>query len=257
MELSNDASLSDITVDDESIEGFDPETYYYEYWVPSGTQFPPTVGGMVNYPGATIEITQASAIPGSANVLVTAEDGTTQQEYEVAFFMELSSDATLADLTVDDVSIEGFDPEIYYYEYWVPSGTQVPPTVNGMVNHPGATTNITQASAIPGSANILVTAEDGTTQQEYEVDFDFSIGLGENIYPDLFLYPNPAKNQVNIRLTEIIYRLEVFSHLRQLVYKVNSNSKILNVNVSEFESGIYFVKIFSQNNVITRKLVIE
>jgi len=29
------------------------------------------------------------------------------------------------------------------------------------------------------------------------------------------------------------------------------------LDISVFESGIYFVKVFSNNNVITRKLVIE
>jgi hypothetical protein len=35
-----------------------------------------------------------------------------------------------------------------------------------------------------------------------------------------------------------------------------SGSRI-EINTSKFDSGIYFIKIFSHNNVISRKLVVE
>ena len=255
--LSSDATLTDLTVDGESIEGFDPETTYYAYWVPSGTQNPPAVDGIVNYAAATIEITQAPEIPGTASILVTAEDGTTQLEYEVEFFEELSSDATLTDLTVDGESLQNFDPEIYFYEYWVPSGTQNPPAVEGIVNHPGATIEVTQAASIPGTASILVTAEDGITHLEYSVMFDSSIGLEELENQALLIYPNPASGQLTLQPGFPVDRAEIYNQVGQLCKRFQINGSKIILNVSDIEPGICFIKVFSHDQTITRKLVIE
>ena len=255
--LSTDASLMDLTVDGVSIDGFDPEMYYYEYWVPTGTQIPPSIDGQVNQPGATMDITQASAIPGLASILVTAEDGTTQLEYEIEFFVELSNDATLLDLTVDDESIEDFNPETFYYEYLVPSGTQVPPIIDGTVYYPDATMIITQATTIPGTATIMVTAEDGTTQLEYEVVFDFSIGLDKYEIQELLLYPNPASGLLILEQGFAVGITEIYNQAGQLVKQLKINGEKTILDISGFEQGIYFVKVFSHDNVITRKLVIE
>ncbi len=254
MELSNDASLSDITLNAVSMVGFDPEIYYYEYWVASGTQVPPSVNAVVNHTGATIEITQASAIPGTATILVTAEDGSTQLEYEVVFLMELSNDASLSDLTVDEISLADFDPEIYSYEYWVASGTTVPPTVDGIKNQAGASIEITQAIAIPGSATILVIAEDGSTQLEYEVDFDFSIGMGEVENQDFFFYPNPAKDWINIQIcSPSLIRISDANGIIIIDQWLEGSQEL---PVSKLKKGIYFITIQNQKFVIKNKLII-
>ncbi|MGC9361421.1 MAG: hypothetical protein ACP5F3_00685 [Candidatus Syntrophosphaera sp.] len=80
-----------------------------------------------------------------------------------------SSDATLSDLRVDNVTIPGFSPSTYTYVYQV-TGTRTP-VVGATTNDPNATMVITQASAIPGSATVEVTAEDGVTSLTYTVNF--------------------------------------------------------------------------------------
>jgi len=82
-------------------------------------------------------------------------------------------------------------------------------------------------------------------------------GLDEAQYSQVSISPNPSSNEVKIQSGAEISHLTIINQAGQVVYEDNSNSKILNVNVSTFESGIYFVKIFTQDNVITKKLVIE
>ena len=84
MPVSDDATLSDLTIDGETILDFSPDTYYYEVDIPEG-QAIPYVDATANNIFASIEITQASSIPGDGIIIVTAEDGTTELTYSVHF----------------------------------------------------------------------------------------------------------------------------------------------------------------------------
>ncbi|MGI6533559.1 MAG: hypothetical protein ACOX23_02930 [Peptococcia bacterium] len=53
-----------------------------------------------NDPNATMNINQATALPGTATVVVTAEDGTTKRTYTVNFNVLPNTDASLTSLTV-------------------------------------------------------------------------------------------------------------------------------------------------------------
>jgi subtilisin family serine protease len=112
----------------------------------------------------------------------------------------------------------------------------------------------------------------------YEVatDSDVMIVGGENVYHTFYLEPvrvvtglneaqrsqvsispNPSSSEVKIQSATEISHLTVINQAGQLVYENKPNSSILNVNVSAFDAGVYFVKIFTHENVITKKLVIE
>ncbi len=82
--VSDDATLSELTVDGESVTDFSPDTYYYEVDVPEG-QAIPVIDGVPNNINASLEITQASDIPGDGIIVVTAEDEITQLTYSVHF----------------------------------------------------------------------------------------------------------------------------------------------------------------------------
>ena len=166
---STDATLSDLTVDGETIEGFDPNIFEYDYEVATGDPIP-VVGATANDPNATVDITQTVSLPGTAEVLVTAEDGTTTNLYTVNFLYTPNDDATLLTLTVNDEMIAGFDPLIFDYTNGVVVGDPIP-YVDGVTNDVLATVVITQADDVPGDATLVVTAEDGVTVNTYTVSF--------------------------------------------------------------------------------------
>ncbi|HZK09227.1 MAG TPA: S8 family serine peptidase [Bacteroidales bacterium] len=82
-------------------------------------------------------------------------------------------------------------------------------------------------------------------------------GLDGAQYAQVRISPNPSSNEVEIQSEAEITHLTIINQAGQFVFEGKFNSKILNVNVSTFDSGIYFVKIFTQDNVMTKKLVIE
>jgi hypothetical protein len=83
----------------------------------------------------------------------------------------------------------------------------------------------------------------GTPEQEKEVDFS--------------LYPNPAKDQLNISSGSEITQVEIFNQLGQLVFSQVVKNEFFNMNTSGFNSGIYYVKITTEEGMATRKVVIR
>lgn len=63
------------------------------------------------------------------------------------------------------------------------------------------------------------------------------------------IYPNPAKESVTI---EGVGEINIFNSFGQLVYR-KANNNITTVDVSNFEKGIYFIKVGD----ILKKLVVQ
>jgi VCBS repeat-containing protein len=124
------------------LPSFDPATLDYSKELPYGTTTVPTVGATTTDPNASKVITQAASVTGTATVVVTAEDGTTQKTYTVAFSVAANNDATLSDLTVDVTTIAGFDPATLDYSKELPYGTTTVPTVGATTTDPNASKNL-------------------------------------------------------------------------------------------------------------------
>ena len=84
------------------------------------------------------------------------------------------------------------------------------------------------------------------------------LGLQDVNIPTLNIYPNPAKTQVTVTASSSIDRIEVTNILGQKVYEdatvgVNQTT----INVADLQNGAYFVRVYSENCVITRKLIVK
>uniref|UniRef100_UPI0023F4ACBF carbohydrate binding domain-containing protein n=1 Tax=Flavobacterium TaxID=237 RepID=UPI0023F4ACBF len=123
----------------------------------------------------------------------------------------VSTDATLSDLQVDFAPVDGFSSNQLSYTYSVPFGTtEIPQITSATPNSGAASTVITQSTAIPGSATVLVTSEDPSVQLTYTVNFAFPPPPAQ---PVGFVALNPTSSSVflacgpnNVNGT-IIYRL--------------------------------------------------
>lgn len=76
---SSDATLADLTVAGETVEGFDAATTVYNVELAFGTSAVPTVTGEANSAYAkSIVVTPATLLPGATTIVVTAEDNSTK-----------------------------------------------------------------------------------------------------------------------------------------------------------------------------------
>lgn len=87
------------------------------------------------------------------------------------------------------------------------------------------------------------------------IDKDYQ-GLEEIDFADVTVYPNPATDVIRIDLgTELIasvQRIDVCDITGKLM--ISSTEK--EINVSELESGIYFVNILTEKGVVTKKVTV-
>lgn len=79
----------------------------------------------------------------------------------------------------------------------------------------------------------------------------------ENFITDFSVYPNPAKNQVNINLDSPQASLKFYSINGQVILEKELKRGVNSINISEFSSGLYVVAIQSENSITTKKLVIN
>jgi hypothetical protein len=179
------ATLQNILVNNVSIAGFSSNTFAYTVNLPLETTTEiPVVSALTTDANAEKAITQATAVDGEATIVVTAEDGATELTYTVDFVL-VSVDATLKDLLVDGVTISGFDPEVIEYSLVFAEGTTEIPVVTAFSNSDNAEVDITQATAIPGTATVVVTAQDGVTKITYTINL--LVGSSDATLSDLLV----------------------------------------------------------------------
>ena len=90
--------------------------------------------------------------------------------------------------------------------------------------------------------------------------YDQSLSVNEFDLDQLSLYPNPAKDEVNIKWnsTEDV-SLRIYNATGRIVFfgkKVNLQSGY-KIDVSAFNAGVYFVKLNSSTGEITKKLILR
>ncbi len=70
------------------------------------------------------------------------------------------------------------------------------------------------------------------------------------------IFPNPAKNMVNIS-GEGMVKILMLNQTGQVVYENNQPESMNTINLNSMKPGIYFIKINGQTEVLTKKLVVE
>ncbi len=83
-----------------------------------------------------------------------------------------------------------------------------------------------------------------------------SIGEQTKLNNLVSLYPNPFNNQLSIKNTSVSdLNINVLDITGKTIINQQSNSEVIELNTSELNNGIYFVRIMSGNLVATYKIV--
>ena len=72
------------------------------------------------------------------------------------------------------------------------------------------------------------------------------------------VYPNPATNQLNVKVSNDIKEIKVYNYVGQVVYGTSvTSTKTIQINTSEYKAGIYLMQFTTENGkTITKKVVI-
>lgn len=114
---------------------------------------------------------------------------------------------------------------------------------------------LTRLSMEEGSATIVMRA----TSNGQSVTFDVNVtmhfvddGVEENENMTISVYPNPAHDKLFVNAANI-QRIDLFSVAGQLMISSTDNE----INVSELEPGVYFVRINCGENIFTERVIIK
>ncbi|NMH24033.1 T9SS type A sorting domain-containing protein [Flavobacterium solisilvae] len=100
---------------------------------------------------------------------------------------------------------------------------------------------------------------DGTTTNSNiptQVTCVDDLGIDNNIKNEISLYPNPTKDVLNIVSSVDVEIISVVDINGRTVKHITSSDNIPQINISDLNSGVYFVKSYSNNGgVFTKKIV--
>ena len=76
----------------------------------------------------------------------------------------------------------------------------------------------------------------------------------EDVFANKFsVYPNPSSDVLNIRTNEPIDKVELYNTIGQIIVA----KKTTNINISSINIGVYILKIYSGNRIVTKKVMID
>jgi hypothetical protein len=79
------------------------------------------------------------------------------------------------------------------------------------------------------------------------------VSVVENELEDLMVYPNPTKSNLNIT-AENMKRISIINTLGQIVYDAEVDSDNEVIDMAQYESGLYMVRIITENGIAVERV---
>lgn len=191
----------------------------------------------------------AIATNNAQKVYVSIDGGTNWTSY----LKDLPSFSALA-LVWEDNGVDGLylgmNYGVYYidntYTTWQPFSNNLP---NVIINELEINTANNKIYAATYGRGLWVS-----------INFAASLSVNEFELDNISLFPNPASKEINLswnRNDDV--NIRVYNSIGKLIYFAKDKNLInpLKINVSQYASGLYFVKINNANGVITKKLIVN
>lgn len=176
--LSDNVNLADLQVAGYNLTpAFNSEITEYTCKLNRGTSTVPAITFTKGDETQVVRVDE-NGVNGVAKITVKAQTGATKV-YSITFSVETSSDATLKDILVGGVSVDGFNSATLEYDVTLPSGTTVLPTIEAVKNDAAQRIAMIKGG-VNGTTEIKVVAEDGT-EQTYKLNFSVEKSLNANL----------------------------------------------------------------------------
>jgi hypothetical protein len=212
-----------------------------------------------NFSRGTVTISRQSGITGFFNANVTncifwnntAAGGATTRSITDSWKFPISSLVvrnSLDPLNFNDNSITGRISNVTTDPLFT-SATDFNLQAGSPAIDSGDNSYVTTTSDLLGNQRIF-----NTTVDMGGYEFGAALGIQDNtLLEDFKLYPNPVRNILNIQLEETLEKIEFYSILGRKVLESNNSS----VNVSNLASGIYLLKVYTQNGKVGVKRFVK
>lgn len=201
--MSSNAYLSDIRINGVSLADFEPTRFAYTDTLAWRTRVVPNVFAVGQLPNQTIT-TYFSAVNGTTRIHVVAADGTTSNDYTIAFPVRKSGNVALEDMYLNlEMAEITFAADQTDYEVWLPYQSKTVPDVVYTKAEPEQTIALI-SRPLGQKTEIVVTAENGN-QRTYSIWFRDSVSQKINALDTLRVREtgellNVAGNEFNVAL---------------------------------------------------------
>lgn len=162
--LSQNADLSMIFLDGDSLKNFDPTYYFYQVELPVGVHTMPEVAVQKGEAGQTIKDIVIDQDKLQATIKVLAEDKTVRENtYVVVFHLTQSEEDKLDMIYEDGQPLSGFDENTMFYTLSLPVGTSNFPDLGWLEKDDYQTIKMDTVEATLNTLirQIIVTSESG------------------------------------------------------------------------------------------------
>ena len=111
--------------------------------------------------------------------------------------------------------------------------------------------------------NGTVVAEDktftfiATANRNFVANLMYTEGVGEQTGNNMVLYPNPVNNKLTVEAHEALGTVEIFNLMGALVYSQKDCTDKVEINTSDLQSGIYFIRMTNDKVSEVRRFVKE
>jgi len=84
------------------------------------------------------------------------------------------------------------------------------------------------------------------------------VGINENnLQNSVVIFPNPANDLLNVKLSQEFESVEITNMLGQLLYSNKVTDSFLQIDISSYTSGVYFIRLKGENGLATKKFIKE
>ncbi|MCA1745553.1 MAG: T9SS type A sorting domain-containing protein [Bacteroidales bacterium] len=164
-----------------------------------------------------------------------------------------SEDATLLDLMVDGVTLEGFSASVFDYTVEV-ADESYEPFVTAEVKNAEAVKTIVQAAQIPGTATVEVVAADGVTTYTYTIEFIMpTTSIGEAKEEAVVVYPTITSGDFTIKTKGQDGMVTVYDMTGRVV--VSQPLQSSEDTISLQRAGMYILKVDTADEVKVFKVI--
>ncbi|MCQ2360923.1 MAG: hypothetical protein MJ009_05545 [Paludibacteraceae bacterium] len=170
------SDLADITLDGNSIEGFEPTKYEYSIELPEETTVLPVISTVSGDYGQNVTVL-TNGVNGDAVVTSKSQDGSNTSVYTLHFSVAKSTNSYLNLIMTDGEPLEGFFSDKFDYNVTLELGRTTLPEVTYIKGHVAQTVaeNVTDSVV-----TLTVTAEKGNTTV-YTIAFEYNLSKADTL----------------------------------------------------------------------------
>jgi len=176
----------------------------------------------------------------SSNILI---------DWEGINYNELSDPIPAADMEYNDVARK-------IYGGWEGTSGSIPSSVVD-----GTTYTHTYTYSVPDSVDVnnltivgmVINQSTSEIMNAKESDVILSAEQIQSVDNNIFIYPNPTSSLINV-VNADNSTIEIYNINGQKIIEISNSSHLEKIDLSNYISGIYFVKVVSDKGVITKKI---